>query len=223
LQSASWKYGLGKTFVKEKTLKSREICKNPEIVNWSISKLLELDNNTPQLASAAILLGSKEETPRDYFLDLSKEALKQYEKVRMEGGFCELRYDDPILRQATSFLGLLETEKLDFEPIQQDEYCFARAFNQIDRFEGERRWPELKGHESNRLEEMEVMLRKLHLANLIDSKDHRVVQSIALFALYNGEVSEFAYPDCVSKIWPQFWEFMDFASSFNISHIYLCV
>jgi hypothetical protein len=114
LQFASWKYGLGKVFIKEKTLKERQVTNNPEIVNWPISELLKLDNCTPQWASAAILLGNKEETPRDYFLDLSKEALKHYEKVRQEGGFCELRYDDTIIRQASSFLELLETGKIDY-------------------------------------------------------------------------------------------------------------
>jgi 5-enolpyruvylshikimate-3-phosphate synthase len=57
---------------------------------------------------------------------------------------------------------------------------------------------------------MDAMLRKLHFAELIDSKDHRVVQSIAMFAFYNGEVPEFSHPECVSKSWPQFWKFMDF-------------
>ncbi len=62
LQFASWKFKLGKKFIKEKTLKERKICDNPHIMNWPITKLLELDNNTPQWASASILTGNKENT-----------------------------------------------------------------------------------------------------------------------------------------------------------------
>lgn len=215
LQFASWKYGLGKTFVKEKTLKNREICSNQEIVNWPIAKLLKLDNNTPQWASAAILLGNKEETPKDYFLDLSKEALAHYEKVKSEGGFCELRYDDPILRQATSFLDLLRYGHFDFKPIQQDEYCFARAFNLIDRVEGEKRWPELRGHESNRLREMEIMLEKLNNKDIISSRDHRVVQAIEMLAMYVDKTPKYDFPECVNKSWPQFWKFMNFCHDYS--------
>ena len=211
LQFTSWKFNLDKKFIKEKTLKDRQTCNNPDIVNWPITKLLELDNNTPQWASASILTGSKENIPDDYFLNLSKEAVAHYYKMKIEGGLCELRYDETILGQAEAFIGLLKTGQTDFKPKQQDEYCFARAFALISKEEGEKRWPELKGHESNRLEEMEKQMGNLYGGKEIDSKDHRVVHSIAMLALLKDKKATFSFPDCVSKSWPQFWDFLEYA------------
>jgi len=210
LQFASWKFNLGKKFIKEKTLKERKICDNPDIVNWSITKLLELDNNTPQWASAAVLTGNKDKIPDNFFLNLSKEALNHYNKVKSKGSFCELRYDETFLLQAEAFIDLLKKGYMDFKLKQQDDYCFARAFNLITKKEGKKRWPELKGHESDRLEEMEKQINNLNNEKEIDSKDHRVVQSIAMLALLKDKKPKFSFPDCVNKSWPQFWEFLEY-------------
>ncbi len=213
LQFASWKLGLGKTFIKEGTLKTRPVCHNPDIVNWPINKLLELDNHTPQWASVSILMGNKEKAPDDYFLNLSKEALKHYGHARKAGLACELRYDETILNQAVAFIGLLKNSTMEYTPIQQDEYCFARAFGLIDKIDGDKRWPELKGHESNRLEEMEDMLIKLNSNKEIDSRDHRVIQSLAMLAMFKEQKVAFTNPSCVSKSWPQFWKFLEWAKN----------
>jgi len=216
LQFASWKFKLNKRFIKEKTLINRKICDNPDIVNWPIDKLLELDNNTPQWASASILTGSKENIPDNFFLNLSKEAISHYNKVRKIGCSCEMRYDETLLSQAESFLDLLTIGKTDFKPKQQDDYCFARAFNLINREEGEKRWPELRGHESDRLEEMENQIKKLENGEEIDSKDHRVVQAIALLSKLKNKNAKFSFPDCVNKSWPQFWRFLEYINNHNI-------
>lgn len=205
LQFVSWKFKLNKTFIKERTLKDRQICNNPEIVNWPIKRLLELDNNTPQWASAAILTGNIEPTPDDYFLNLSKEALENYNKRK-----CELRLDDTISNQANAFIEILKKNKTNFKPRQQDDYCFSRAFNIINKEEGEKRWPELKGHESNRLEEMEIQLNNLKNNKPITSNDHRVVQAISMLALKLKKEIKILNPKSVSKSWPQFWKFLEF-------------
>lgn len=210
LQFTSWKFNLGKKFIKEGTLKNREICDNPEIVNWPINKLLQLDNKTPQWASVAILLGNKEKIPNDYFLKLSKEALAHYKHIKNKGGFCEIQYDETLLSQARAFIDILTTGKSNYEPLQQDEYCFARAFEIIDKYQGEKLWPELRGHESDRIEEMENMIKKLENSEIIESKDHRVVQAIALLAMKERKRADFANPSCVNKSWPQFWKFLEF-------------
>lgn len=210
LQFASWKYSLGKKFVKEGTLRDRKMCDNSDIVNWSLEKLLELDNNTPQWASAAILLGNKEKAPDNYFLNLSKEALEEYARAKEEGRLCKLRYDETLIEQAKAFIRALEMGEVFYEPKQQDEYCFARAFNLIGSWEGERRWPELRGHESNRIEEMEKMIVKYQKGEKIDSRDHRVVQAMAMKTLYEGKEIDFTFPKCVSKSWPRFWDFIEY-------------
>jgi hypothetical protein len=211
LQFASWKLNLGKKFIKDKTLIDRKICDNPDIINWPINKLLELDNETPQWASAAILTGSQEDAPDNFFLNLSKEALHHYNKVKNDNIFCELRYDETIQSQAEAFIDLLKNGQTDFKPKQQDDYCFARAFNLIHKEEGGERWPELKGHESNRLVEMEKQLNNFDNKKEVDSKDHRVVYSIAMLAMAKNKKINFSFPDCVNKSWPQFWKFLKYA------------
>jgi len=210
LQFTSWKFNLTKLFFKEKTLSDRDICNNPKIVTWPLTKLVTLDNNTPQWASASILTGNKEKVPDDYFLNLSKEALDHYNQVKSINSICEVRLDETILLQAQAFINLLKG-KSNFQPKHQDDYCFARAFNLISKKAGEKRWPDLKGHESNRLEEMEKQLSNFSNGAVIDSSDHRVVQSIALLGLLKKQKLSFSFPDCVSKSWPQFGEFLNFA------------
>lgn len=210
LQFTSWKYNLNKTFIKEGTLKTRPVCSNPKIVSWPIKELVKLDNNTPQWASAAILIGNTEEIPNDFFLKLSKEALAHYNHAKNNGISCELRYDETILAQAEAFLDILNNRQTNFKPQQQDDYCFARAFGLIAKEQGENTWPELKSHESNRLEEMEKQLNNLKENKQIDSNDHRVVQSIAMLAFTKNKKVRFTNPNCVTKSWPQFWKFMDY-------------
>ena len=158
------------------------------------------------------MTGNKEKIPNDYFLKLSKEALAHYNKCRKEKCLCELRYDDTISTQAEAFIELFNTGKINFTPKQQDDYCFARAFNLIDKKEGEKRWADLKGHESNRLEEMEIQLKKLAVDKPISSKDHRVVQALAMLGIIQNKKPIFLHPECVSKSWPQFWEFLKFVN-----------
>ena len=159
LRFASWKLGLKKKFILHGTLEKRKICDDPEIVNWPLKKLLELDNGTSQWASAAVLLGNEEKVENaPYKLKVTYEAKKYWDLMRESNLPWEARYDETILKQAENFLKLLETGKLNFKAEQAEDYCFSRAFNLISKEEGERRWKSLRGHESDRIEEMENSL-----------------------------------------------------------------
>ena len=91
--------------------------------------------------------------------------------------------------------------RMDFSPQQPEDYCFARAFGHITAEDGKNRWPSLKGHESDRISEMEQALQETE----INSRDHRVVQAIAMRKKNKVKVR---YPDSVNKSWPQFWRFL---------------
>jgi len=103
--------------------------------------------------------------------------------------------------------------KLSYEAVDhwnsQRSQDFARAFGWISKEEGAKRWHSLAGHESNRLEAMEFYIDKLNHGVEIDSKYHRVVQSIAMFAESQHKAVDFTYPNCVNKSWPQFWDFLE--------------
>lgn len=100
---------------------------------------------------------------------------------------------------------------MNFTPEQAEDYCFARAFGLMTEKEGEEKFPSLRGHETNRILEMEKQLTNFNNGKEIDSKDHRVVQSIAMLALLKDQDIKFSFPDCVSKTWPQFWDFMEYS------------
>ena len=70
------------------------------------------------------------------------------------------------------------------------------------------KWKSLKGHESNRIIEMETALLQYNTGMEIVSKDHRVVQAIAMLAKYDQKKIDFQNPRCVSKSWPEFWKFL---------------
>ena len=80
------------------------------------------------------------------------------------------------------------------------------------------RWPNLRGHESNRLEEMEIMIEKAQQGLEIDSKDHRVIQAIAMKQIIEGKQIEVNDVAVVNKSWPQFWRFLNYAGSLPSPH-----
>lgn len=206
LRFTSWALGRADTFVCERTLKDRVITDDPAIVRWSLQDLLKLDNGTSQWASAAVLNGSDEEVadppPK---LALTYEATAHWRQRRSEGCLWEPRYDHTIQRQYETFQELCRGNAPVFEPAHSEDYCFACAFGYMSRTEGERRWPSLRGHETDRIREMEEQLSRYNEGQPITSRDHRVIQSIVMLATVNGDRCEVSYPDAVSKSWPQFW------------------
>jgi len=205
LQFASWKLKLNKKFIKRGTLEKRNICDNSEIINWPLEKLLTLDNGTSQWASASVLLGNSERIDNSPFkLKVSYEAYESWNNARKNGKELEMRYDETILAQAEAYLGWKNGRKLIFIAEQAEDYCFARAFDLIDAKTGEEKWPSLRGHESDRISEMEIALQE----EIVSSKDHRVIQAIAMLRRGDGK---FENPDAVKKSWPQFWDFIDYS------------
>jgi hypothetical protein len=210
LQFASWKLNLNKKFIKHKTLLDRNICNNPEIVNWSLVELLRLDNNSSQWASACVLMGNKEEVSNAPFkLKLTYEAVHHWNFQRQKNKVWEVRYDKTILNQAESFIEIFKTGKTLWKPEQSEDYCFARAFDIINNGEGEKMWPNLAGNETNRFEEMEKCLKDAEVGYEINSKDHRVVQALAMLYKLKNKPIKFKYRECVNKSWPQFWDFLE--------------
>jgi hypothetical protein len=211
LQFTSWKLGLPKTFIKYGTLLTRKISNDPSIVNLPLKELLLLDNGTSQWASAAVLLGNEEQIENPpYKLALTYEARSHWLKQRAEGNPWLPQHDETILKQADAFIRLLRGEAMSFfTPQQSEDYCFAHAFNLITKEEGIARWPSLQTHETNRIEEMEKELQELQNTGTISSKDHRVVQALALLASASKKPFTVLHKDAVEKTWPQFWRFLD--------------
>lgn len=210
LQFASWKLNLNKKFVKCKTLLDRKMNEDPSIVNWKIEELLKLDNNTSQWASASILLGNKEFVENPPFkLTLSYEAVRYYYDQKDKGKSWEPRYDKTILNQAKAFIEILNTHNTTWKPVQSEDYCFARAFEIISKEEGQERWPNLVGNETNRFEEIEKCLTEAERGKAVLSRDHRVVQAIAMLYHIKKIDVKFYHPECVSKSWPEFWDFIE--------------
>jgi hypothetical protein len=176
------------------------MCRDPSIVHWSLSRLLTLDGGTSQWASAALLLGNRDPLPEPApaKLRLTVGALSS----RAADGAWELRYDPTIERQLRALPALVRGQGA-FTPEHSEDYPLARAFELISARDGERRWPQLRGHESDRIAEMEEGLAMLPR---ISSRDHRVVQALAARCLRDGLAPEVEHPDAVNKTWPQFWD-----------------
>lgn len=203
LQFAAWKTGRKVHFKTHGTLTGRAIENNPAITAMPLQQLLTLDNGTSQWASCAILMGNNEPPPTHlpFKLAVTYQALDHWRQARASGVRWEPRYDQTIKAQASAYYSWLTSGVMQFDPLQAEDYCFARAFDLIDATEGELRWPSLRQHESDRIASMELSL-PLHI---IDSRDHRVVQAIAM---RKGSNVRFTHPESVDKSWPQFWNFM---------------
>ncbi len=206
LQFVAWKQGKKVTFIKHRTLKDRAITNDSSVVGLSLGQLLKLDSGTSQWATAAVLCGNNEAppTPLPYKLAVTYEALKEWQQAEREGRPWQPRLDRTIERQLQAFIGWRKTGEIIFTPEQAEDYCFARAFDLMTPEEGERRWPSLRQHESDRIAAMEETMKQ----GIVESADHRVVQAVAM---RKGPTVEFLHPDCVAKSWPQFWQAMNTA------------
>ncbi|MDP1689498.1 MAG: hypothetical protein Q8L47_05250 [bacterium] len=210
LQFASWKLNLNKKFILRGTLKKRNIVNDASIINLSLGELLKLDGGTSQWATAAVLLGNKEKMVNlPYKLNLTYEAVQYWKGQRAKRLSWKSKYDETILRQAKTYLALLQRRKEAFKPEQAEDYCFARIFNFITRAEGEKKWPNLRNHESNRIVEMEKMIEKSKLAKIVNSRDHRVVQAVIMWSKVNMIPVKVSHPKAVNKSWPEFWNFIN--------------
>ena len=224
LQFASWKYNLNKKFIKEGTLATRDMCNDPNIITYSLEKLLKLDNETSQWGSAMALsecdwsyITKLEQKYKikgkdiPFKLNDTRESIKHWTIKRAQGEVWQPRLDETILNQAKAYIELLQGKRPDFISKQAEDYCFAKVFKyKTEEFES------LKGHESNRIKAMQDVLGVDYTKDKIYSDDHRVVQSMAmLIQASNPHWSTeqvkciFSNPDCVSKSWPLFWNFMN--------------
>jgi hypothetical protein len=210
LRFASWKLGRNDEFVKHGTLAGRKMSDDPAIVNLSLDDLLQLDNGTSQWASAAVLMGNTERPTKIPFkLQVTYDAVDHWNTKRSEGGRWQPRYDETILAQAVAYLDRSHKGRLQFTPQQAEDYCFARAFDLMTPQEGEQRWSSLRGHESDRITEMEKELTNMKEGRPIESKDHRVVQAMAMLYTLLGKKQRVLHPESVAKSWPQFWKFLE--------------
>jgi hypothetical protein len=210
LRFASWRLNIPKEFNLSGTLKTRVVTNDPNIIKLSQTELLKLDGGTSQWASAKALLGDTERLKSPpYSLSLTYEAITHWtDRIRLSKDW-EAKLDRTLQRQTEAFLNLILKQELKFRPIQAEDYCFARAFNLLTKEKGEEDWPQLKNHESNRIREMETELKRLEENKEIVSKDHRVVQAIAMLAKHQKKEIMFTYPESVSKSWPRFWKFLE--------------
>lgn len=213
----NWKLNLNKKFIISGTLKTRKIADDPDMVNWSQKKLLTLDSETSQWATAAVLCGDSERLKNAPFkLKVTYQAVVHWKKQRKLHKMWLPRYDETILNQAKTYLKLLKShlrysvdgKKTKFKPEQAEDYCFAYTFGFITAQEGKKRWPSLRGHESDRITEMKEVFEQAKSGKEVKSKDHRVIQAIVMWAKVNNREVIIKYPDSVNKSWPQFWEFI---------------
>lgn len=210
LRFASWKLGLQKKFIKEGSLKNRSMTDDRRIVKLRQTELLNLDHGTTQWATAAVICGDKERMLNPPLkLKETYQAVKHWQRKRKKGLRWEPKYDKTIQRQVITFLALQKNKKVKYTPLCSDDYCFARVFNYINKESGTKLWPSLVGHETNRIEEMENAILEAEETHIVRSKDHRVIQALAMWGILHKKKLVFQAPDGVTKSWPKFWKFLE--------------
>ena len=156
------------------------------------------------------LLDDEERLPDPPFkLKFTYDAIDHWKLQRSKNEKWVLRYDKTILNQAKAYSDLLKGDKVKFIPEQAEDFCFAYVFGYITAEEAEKKWPALHGHESDRIIEIKEMLDLAKQGKGIPSKDHRVVQAIAMWGKVNNKSANILYPSVVSKSWPEFWDFLN--------------
>lgn len=210
LKFVAWKTNVKKNFILARTLLNRTVTDDPSIVNMSIKKLLTLDGGTSQWASAAYLCGERRDIPElpPFKLSETIRVQKIWKECREKKQPWPLVPDATIFGQMNASIQLAYIDGASWKPLQSEDYCFARAFDLVTPEEGKARWPSLENHETNRILEMERAILKFNSMGIIDSNDHRVVQSLVLRATHDKKDWLCTNTDCVSKSWPQFFDFV---------------
>jgi len=217
---AAWKLKKKNEIIKGGTLTGRKMCDNPEIIDWPIKELLNLDGGTSQWASASVIMGNKERlediaSPPEK-LKLSYEAVGHWKNRTYMGLSWIPRYDKTIEKQARAYIEYLKTGEMKFEAKHSEDYCFARAFDKISKEQGLERFPQIVNHESNRIEEMETVIRQIEGNEYLNSKDHRCIQAGVMRQFAEGREIRLKDRKTVNKTWLQFWDFMNYAARFKI-------
>lgn len=193
-----WSRGDTRHIITRGTLTSRPIYNRRNVLLMSDGEMLQLDNGTSQWASIALICGNitVPNGALPFHLQMTVDALDAWTPD------WQPRKDQTILRQAEAYVEYRRTGMLNFIPEQAEDFCFSVAGKIMSIRKGKKRWSSLKGHESNRPRAMRLALRPWRRKNR--SRDHRVVQSLAMFKPH----LKFTHPECVAKTWPQFWEFL---------------
>lgn len=209
-QYTAWKQGLNKEFVTKGTLTNRVLhmpgkydvmnCKNQ-------AELMNLWDKTSQWATAAVLNGDSERIANPPSkLALTYETWDEWHLPETRNW--TPRTDSVLSRQAKHFARLLlNNEQVKFEHKEAEDFPYSFITESITLGEAELRYPSLVHHESNRIQEMPLMFNKAVSHKPVDSLDHRIVQSLALFGLLEKIDIEFVHPEAVNKSWPKFWDF----------------
>lgn len=200
VQFLLWLQGSKQTVVTRGTLQTRTLHGDPKSIDYSIEQLLQLDRGTSQWASAKLLfteadISNLESMP--YHLQMSIEAKQHYKQGWRS------RQDQTIQRQAEAYYLWATKGELAFTPRQAEDFPFAVTYGVLTIEEGAARWPQLRNHETDRVQEM----RRLIDADTIDSPDHRVVQALAM-RFPKRKVSDRSRI-AVNKTWPQFWQYLE--------------
>lgn len=203
----NWEQQLGKKITMHGTLPHRPINNDSSVVGWTQRQLLTLGNNTSQWATAAVLCGNKERLADPPFkLAVTYDAWQAWH-ASPEPEL--LHYDETIRAQADAFRLLQRTGKLQFTPRQAEDFPFAYVFDVMSPEQGQDRWPSLVGHESNRIVEVVEMKRHAENGEPVSSRDHRIVQAIAMWAQLHSRDIAFTHPNAVAKTWPRFWDWLN--------------
>lgn len=188
------------------TLKNRQLYSDASVLKMSLKQLLRLDGGTSQWASAAVLFGvikPKASDPIPYKLQVTIDAVRHWKNAHETNQSWQPRTDETIQNQAEAFYSWKKTGKMIFNPEQAEDFPFACAFGIMSPEEGERRWPQLRNHETDRIAEMTKLLNE----QTIDSLDHRVVQALTMRFPERATTNQ--SKQAVNKTWPQFWDFLE--------------
>ena len=212
LKFASHKLNYNREFIRRGTLEHRRLGDDRKTLDATFEELVALP--TSQWSSAYAIFDyaifnrthdTEVENPKPK-LRLTFDAIRHWENARASSKGCKIIHDDTLLRQAVAYVEYLRNGNIEFIPQHAEDYCFSRAFGLMSAEQGASLWSNLRDHESDRLDEMEQQLA----SDTITSKDHRVVQAIAM--MKKGKVSV-EYSTAVNKSWPQFWRFLKDAPS----------
>jgi len=99
---------------------------------------------------------------------------------------------------------------LDIE--SAEDIPLAYMMNEIELDEAEKRFPSLRHHETDRIEELEYQKRRLWRKPSVVCTDHRIVMACAManqLIPQEDGLKVIKYENAVNKSFPKFWEYLN--------------
>ena len=204
----------------EAIMRTKKEIKYEMLMGSQLKKRKLHDENSSQGISAMILCGKLENVIKEFRIvnpyklnhhnRVAFEALVSYETEKdfktYDISKSIYKEDKTLMKQFDFFINKLQGNDIELKIDSAEDVPLAVAFGLMDLKTAEEKYPQLRNHETDRIEEMKNNFD----SGVCISIDHRIVMARSMIDVINGKLPDrlIAYPKSTNKSFPKFWNYI---------------